>query len=144
MNKCRMPNLSGKKSSGFSMIEIVIVLAIIAALAAIGTQVWWDTMEESRSTTMETDLIRLRDASNMFRAEKGRWPGSILELQQFFIAGSGQMGRDQYGLIRDPWDNEYVYKIVRDGLSGRVIFVSVASSNAPGMPTREVVIWESR
>jgi general secretion pathway protein G len=65
---------------GFTLIELIVVLAIVALLASIVAPRYVASVDRAREATLRTSLATLRDAIDQFAADRGRWPESIDEL----------------------------------------------------------------
>ena len=69
--------------NGFTLIEILVVLAIIATLLSIVTPRYFDAISHSKETTLKHDLIIMRDAIDKFYSDRNRYPESLEELVHF-------------------------------------------------------------
>lgn len=67
---------------GFTLIELIVVLAIVALLASIVAPRYFKSVERAREATLRTSLNVMRDAIDKFMADQGRYPGSLEELAQ--------------------------------------------------------------
>lgn len=78
-----------KKRSGFTLIEILIVIAIIAVLALQITPHLIGFDNEARIATTKGNLSTLRSRITMYRAKNGHYPESLETLlkEQYFDAG---------------------------------------------------------
>lgn len=65
---------------GFTLIELIVVLAIIALLASIVAPRYYRTVDNAREASLRTSLNVMRDAIDKFTADKGRYPNSLDEL----------------------------------------------------------------
>jgi len=66
------------RPSGFTMIELMIVVAIIGILAAIALPRFADMMEKSREGATKGNLRSLKSAGSIYYAEaEGIWPQTI-------------------------------------------------------------------
>lgn len=67
---------------GFTLIELIVVLAIIALLASIVAPRYQRHVEKAREATLKTSLNVMRDAIDKYAADKGRYPDSLEQLTQ--------------------------------------------------------------
>lgn len=67
---------------GFTLIELIVVLAIVALLASIVAPRYFKSVDRAREATLRTSLNVMRDAIDKFVADQGRYPGSLEELAQ--------------------------------------------------------------
>jgi len=79
----RHENKHGRKASdtgGFTLIELIVVLAILAALLSIAAPRYFVHVDRAREATLMQNLNVMRDAIDKFYADKGRYPETIEEL----------------------------------------------------------------
>lgn len=69
-----------KRSRGFTLIEIVVVLAIIAILAGMAVVRYDRSMVNAREAVLKQDLQALRGAIQQFTLDKQRAPQSLDEM----------------------------------------------------------------
>ena len=65
------------RSSGFTIIELLVVLALISILATMGMAQYRSGVLHAREAVLKTDLFDLRDAIDNYYADKGQYPGSL-------------------------------------------------------------------
>jgi len=65
---------------GFMLIELLVVMAIIAALLTLATPRYFQHIERTRETVLKSDLATMRDAVDKFFSDTGRYPDSLEEL----------------------------------------------------------------
>lgn len=65
---------------GFTLIELIVVLAIVALLASIVTPRYTRSVERAREATLKTSLNVMRDAIDKFAGDRGRYPASLKEM----------------------------------------------------------------
>jgi general secretion pathway protein G len=65
---------------GWTLIELVIVMAIITVLAALATVGARNAVMLSREATLKEDLFRMRDAIDQYYADKGKYPSDLQAL----------------------------------------------------------------
>lgn len=101
---------SKERSRAFTLIELLIVLAIVATLSAIAVPVYSNYTNGQNTATAITDVRRIEGVIEAFRAERGRPPDTLAE------AGLGAQ--------LDPWGNQYRYL--------RLEFAGVDPKTIPG------------
>jgi len=62
---------------GFTLIELMIVMALIVILAAIGLAMHANSQTRAREAVLKEDLFRLRDAIDQYYADKNQYPASL-------------------------------------------------------------------
>jgi len=65
-----------KKQHGFSLVELLISVSIIAILIAIGIASYSTINKQSRDTKRKSDIEQLRSAIEMYRSENGYYPNT--------------------------------------------------------------------
>ena len=74
-----MPERSSRMS-GFTLMEMMIVMALIVILAGIGMTVYGSSVQRSKEAVLKEDLFRMRDAIDQYYADKNKYPGSLEDL----------------------------------------------------------------
>ena len=75
-----MPGLNRRK--GFTLIELIVVLAIIGLLASLVAPRYVRTVDNAREATLRTSLNVMRDAIDKYTADRGQYPESLQQLVQ--------------------------------------------------------------
>ncbi|MHB1215773.1 MAG: type II secretion system protein [Thiobacillus sp.] len=65
---------------GFTLVELMVVMAIIALLLALALPRYFNHLESSRETILKQDLAVIRDAIDTYHGDRGRYPDSLDEL----------------------------------------------------------------
>lgn len=65
---------------GFTLIELMVVMAIIALLLTIATPRYIGHLERAREAALRETLFVVRDAIDKFHADAGRYPADLEEL----------------------------------------------------------------
>jgi general secretion pathway protein G len=96
---------------GFTLMEMMVVVAIIVALAGIGIFFLAPQADEGAKTKAKTDVKSLTAAALVFKTQHGgQWPLSLEALLEKDGNGYGPYVKSREDLI-DPWNNEYQYDV---------------------------------
>ena len=68
---------SATRETGFTLVELLIVISLISILAAMGLVQYRNSVQSSREAVLHTDLFRMRDAIDQYYADKGKYPSSL-------------------------------------------------------------------
>ncbi|HEY3381421.1 MAG TPA: prepilin-type N-terminal cleavage/methylation domain-containing protein [Vicinamibacterales bacterium] len=63
--------------SGFTLIELMVVVALVAVLAGMGVVQYRNGVLRTREGVLKEDLFRMRDAIDQYYADKGKYPASL-------------------------------------------------------------------
>ncbi len=67
-------------ASGFSLIELLVVTALVVVLASLALVGYQNSIVRAREAVLKEDLFRLRDAIDQYYADKNKWPQSLQDL----------------------------------------------------------------
>jgi general secretion pathway protein G len=71
---------NSKLETGFTLLELMIVISIIVILAVIAMPQYQKTIVHTRETVLRDDLFQLRKVIDMYAADKGKLPQSADDL----------------------------------------------------------------
>ena len=71
------PITPSPRQSGFTIIELMVVMTIIVVLASIGLAQYRRSIVFSREAVLKEDLFRMRDAVDQYYADKNEYPSEI-------------------------------------------------------------------
>ena len=74
------PCARGERGRGFTLIELIVVVAIIGILATIAVPAMRTAPIRARESALKEDLFTLRSCIDQFHADRGRYPTSLDEL----------------------------------------------------------------
>ena len=80
---------------GFTIIELVIVLAIMGILSSIAIPIWSAYLRESKNTEAMADIADIKSKIDSYVLENGKYPDSLAELSGISLL--------------DPWGNPYQF-----------------------------------
>jgi general secretion pathway protein G len=69
-----------KRLHGFTLIELMVVMAIVATLLTIATPRYFAHLDRARETALRETLAVTRDAIDKFLADNDRYPATLEEL----------------------------------------------------------------
>jgi general secretion pathway protein G len=67
----------GERAGGFTLIELITVVALVAILAAIALPNYRVAIIQSREAVLKENLYRLRDLIDQYYLDKGQYPSSL-------------------------------------------------------------------
>ena len=66
-----------RRSAGFTLIELITVIALVAILAAIAIPNYRVAIIQSKEAVLHENLYRLRDLIDQYYLDKGQYPASL-------------------------------------------------------------------
>lgn len=69
-----------RRTLGFTLIELIVVVAIIGILATIAVPAMRTAPQRAREAALKEDLFTLRSCLDQFHADRGRYPTSLDEM----------------------------------------------------------------
>lgn len=129
-----MKNL--RKSGGFTLIEIMVVIVILGVLAALVVPNVMGRTGEARMKAASVDLRAIETALDMYRMDNFVYPSSDQGLQALVSRPSGFPEAKNWNepylkkAPKDPWGNEYQY--ISPGSSGPYDLYSLGADGEPG------------
>ena len=69
-----------RKKSGFTLIELMVVLAVIATLLTLALPRYYSGLEKSREAVLQQNLALLRETLDQYYGDKGQYPKALDEL----------------------------------------------------------------
>ncbi|MEK6333774.1 MAG: prepilin-type N-terminal cleavage/methylation domain-containing protein [Acidobacteriota bacterium] len=78
--KAFAPTASRLLASGFTLLELMIVISIIIILAAVALPQYQKTIMHARESVLRNDLFSMRSLIDQYSADKGKLPQSLDDL----------------------------------------------------------------
>ena len=111
--------MTRNREDGFTLVELLVVLLILALLAALVGPRVVGYMSQSKAKTAVIQLSAYKTALELYHLDVGRYPDAAQGLGALMAAPAGAQGWAGPYLDRpvaaDPWGNPYQYKAEADG-----------------------------
>jgi general secretion pathway protein G len=118
-----------RAARGFTMIELVIVMAMLGLLLSLALPQYMATLERGREQVLQSNLAAMREAIDKFHGDRGRYPDTLEDLvtQRYLRA-----------IPVDPFTESPTWVVVapRDADKGGVIDVQSTLTDMNGEPRR--------
>ena len=88
-NNCRVSVVNMKKQ-GFTLIEVVIVIALIGILSSVLVPAYEKAGERAKNAKLISDMQVLDSALILYQLDKGQLPATLQELAPEYIAGTNE------------------------------------------------------
>ncbi|WED44185.1 GspG family T2SS major pseudopilin variant LspG [Legionella cardiaca] len=137
------------KQSGFSLIEIMVVVVILGILASIVVPKIISRPDEARVVKAKQDVLAIQNALDLYKLDNGVYPSTDQGLVALVEKPtSNPIPRDwkQYlqSLPKDPWGRDYLY--LNPGEHGEVDVFTLGADGQPGGTgiNAEIGNWNAR
>ncbi len=126
-----------KRQSGFTLIEIMVVVVILAVLGALVVPKILENVDKARVTRAASDIRAIQTALDLYRLDNFKYPTTEQGLQALVTQPTDptitnyRAGGYLPSLPKDPWGNPYQY--VSPGADGRDYdIISYGRDGKPG------------
>ena len=126
-----------RRSSGFTLVEIMVVVVILGILAALVVPKLLGRTDDARKVAAKQDIATLMQSLNLYKLDNQRFPTTEQGLQALLTkpsAGPAAPGWKEGGYIdklpKDPWGKPYQY--LSPGVKGPVDIFSLGADGQPG------------
>jgi general secretion pathway protein G len=121
--------------TGFTLIELMVVLVIIGVLAALIVPNVLDRADDARATAARTDVSNLMQALKLYRLDNQRYPSGEQGLQALVARPTAAPAAPNWKpylekLPNDPWGRPYQY--LNPGVKGEIDVLSFGADGQPG------------
>ena len=141
-----------KFDSGFTLIEIMVVIVILGILATLIIPRFMGREEEARRTMARVQMESMETALKLYKLDNGVYPSTEQGLQALVEPPTiGQVPRkwreggylEKSRVPKDPWDNDYIY--LSPGVHGDFDLISYGADREPGGEgnNKDINNWES-
>lgn len=126
--------------SGFTLIEIMVVLVILGLLASLlGPQIL-GRVDDARITKAKNDIGAIETALKMYKLDTGVYPtteqglNALIEMPETDPVPTGWKtgGYIEATSIKDPWNNDYIYRSPTDDEERDYEIISLGADGKEG------------
>ena len=128
---------SAKRGVGFTLIEVLVVVAILGILAAIVVPQIMNRPDEAKRIAAKADIGAIVQALKLYRLDNGFYPATDQGLAALVqkpttnpVPGNWKQGGYLERLPKDPWGGDYQY--LQPGVRGEIDVFSLGADRARG------------
>jgi general secretion pathway protein G len=115
------------KRAAFTLMEIIVVVAIILILAGAGALVLPRFLADANVSRAKTDVLALEKAIGAYQAKYGVYPQNLEILAESDGTNPAYI---KESLLKDPWQQPYIYE--PGNLHPKTKIPHIYSAGAPG------------
>src|SRR5262245_50321971 len=126
-----------RRSRGFTLIEVMVVVVILGLLAAIIVPKVMSRPDEARVVAARADIAALSQALKLYRLDNTFYPTTEQGLQALVqrpttqpVPPNWKQGGYLDRLPKDPWNHDYQF--LNPGLRGEIDVFSLGADGTPG------------
>lgn len=112
MTGSRVTNRRARRASGFTLIEVLLVLIILVIIGSLAVNVFTGTQDKASVNAAKSNVPLVRTAIDMYRLDMNKYPSKLADLWEQpsdTTASDKWAGPYMEQLKPDPWGNEYQY-----------------------------------
>jgi general secretion pathway protein G len=135
--KRRVASPSHPSQSAFTLIEVLVVVAILGILAAIVVPRIMDRPDEAKRVAAKADIAAIVQSLKLYRLDNGFYPSTDQGLAALVqkptanpVPGNWKQGGYLERLPKDPWGGDYQY--LSPGVKGEIDVFSFGADRARG------------
>lgn len=133
---------------GFTLVELMAVLMIVALLAGLAAKSFMGQTEKAKVTVTKATLKTLHGAVNMFKLDTGRYPSEDMGLVELVEEPTDVEGWNPEGYLestevpRDAWKNDFIYMLNPE--SGKpFVIISYGADGKEGGEGYDADLWST-
>ncbi len=135
LSKRRAKNSPTHRQSGFTMVELLVVLAILALIATFAASNVFNILGGAKEDAAKIQIERLSSVLDLYLLDTGRYPSTeeglraLIQKPADVARWNGPYVKNEASLV-DPWGNPYVYS--QPGPAGPYQIVSLGADGKVG------------
>ncbi|MFQ3549881.1 MAG: prepilin-type N-terminal cleavage/methylation domain-containing protein [Armatimonadota bacterium] len=104
---------------GFTLVELLVVIVVLAVLAAIVLPKFMNSSKRSKEAALKSDLKVVRNAIGMFHADTGAYPKTLNALMATEAPAKGlDSDGNEVDILPGDWHGPYLQDLPIDPISG--------------------------
>ncbi|MDH7601011.1 MAG: type II secretion system protein GspG [Armatimonadota bacterium] len=126
-----MSNLMPRvRRRGFTLVELLVVIVVLAVLAAIVLPKFMDSSKRSKESALRSDLKLLRNAIGLFYTDTGAYPKTLSDLAATSAPAKGlDSSGNEVSINAADWHGPYLQEVPNDPISGSAFNYSTTAPN---------------
>ena len=97
------------RQTAFTLIELLIVMAILALLAGLVGPTLWNKLSGAKRDVTATQIKNIESSLDSYRLDMGKFPKELSELVADTTGKSAWDGPYMKKIPKDPWESDYQY-----------------------------------
>jgi len=138
-------------NSGFTFIELMVVIVILGILAMVIAPNFMDAPDEARQSKVRMDIKSIEAALKLYKLDNGIYPSTEQGIEALVKAPeTGILPKkwrkggylEKRNVPKDPWGNEFIY--LSPGVNGDYDIISFGSDGVSGGESfaKDINNWE--
>ena len=111
-----LSEMKAKRRRGFTLVELLVVIVVLAVLAAIVLPKFMDSSARSKESSLRTDLKLIRNVISAFQADTAKYPHSLDDLAK--TDETKVKVADGSYVVANDWHGPYLEAVPNDSISG--------------------------
>lgn len=110
--------MAGRKRNklGFTLVELLVVIVVLAVLAAIVLPKFMNSSTRSKESALKSDLKLMRNAISLFQADTGKYPNGLVDLAETDKTKVKVSGGTV--VVAADWHGPYLDAVMNDPIGG--------------------------
>ena len=119
-----------KRRMGFTLVELLVVIVVLAVLAAIVLPKFMNSSKRSKESALKSGLALMRNAVGLFQTDTGTYPKTLADLAATSAPAKGlDSAGTEVSITAGDWHGPYLQEVPKDPIGGSDFTYSVTSGS---------------